>query len=106
MEREKKTQYRYAITTRFPLFFWRECCICHKEFRREKMWETVTEPFFNRVGTTKHLCKKCAPTKDRAHEIFRNREWIPPQPKHLPPPPPPRPPKRIIVEGRGIIKEK
>lgn len=98
MKREKEIRYKHDISTHFPLFFWKECCMCGKEFRREKMWETITGPFQNRIGHIRNLCKECAPTDDRAHEIFVSGEWN--EPMARPPAPPPPPPKKYIYRKK------
>ena len=101
MERKKKIHYRFGVYKSFPLFIWQECCMCHKEFRRERLWHTLTGPFCGQSGTMRYLCTKCAPTEDRAHEIFHYNEWHKMRKPNIPPPPP-RP--RRIREGVKIDK--
>lgn len=101
MKRNKKVRYKYGVHKALPLFRWQECCMCHKEFRRERMFRALTGPFGGGTGRWQFVCRRCAPDKDRAHEIFHNNEWIPPKPK-IPPPPP----QRAVREGVGITSKK
>ena len=74
MKRESKadTRYRHGVYRTWPLFFWRECNWCGKEFRREWGWHFLAGPWLNGVGRRYPLCRTCAPTIEDAHR-YANR---------------------------------
>jgi hypothetical protein len=87
MKREAhfEQKYKYGVYRTWPLFKWRYCEICGKEFRREWGWNYLGGPFFNNIGQDYYLCKQCCPTWEEAHRaacegVHRGKR---------PPPPPP-----------------
>lgn len=61
-----------------PLLFWKPCCACGQEFRREGGW------YFTRPGANHHvfdmfICATCGPTEEAAREI-RRKTLVPPEP--------------------------
>lgn len=97
MKRKTEIRHVFGVFWTYPFFFWKECCNCHKEFRRENGYSTWSG--YNRL-TRLYLCNECAKSKEEAHKIFAKRSWIKRPKGPLPPPPPP--PKRLIIEGRKI----
>jgi phage terminase large subunit GpA-like protein len=76
MKRDPIVKYEFGINTTYPWFFWVHCCECGKEFRREKLWTTLTGPFYNGGGTWRYLCKHCVPTIQEAHKYFIDDRWL------------------------------
>lgn len=86
MKREMKDRRKYARKT-YPLFFWRECKMCHQEFRREwgwKFWDVRD----NRMPVRYFICCECAPTYEEADSSVMKmrppRPKLPLQPEPLP----------------------
>lgn len=86
MSRRKYQEKYRSLRKYFPLFYWCKCYNCNTEFRREWGWKAITPPFSNMLGTTRFLCRGCAPTFEKASEYFLNFEW---HKKVLPLPPAP-----------------
>lgn len=59
----------------YPILCWTLCSKCGLEFKREWGWSAVTEPYIFSHGTTRHLCKDCAPDLETANQYFLNKEW-------------------------------
>jgi hypothetical protein len=68
MRRDKKVYYSFKQF--FPILFWRECVVCHKEFIRERMWRAAFDPYAVEdsvfaIGVLKMIvCEKCFAKKD------------------------------------------
>lgn len=75
MKREHKKHYD-PLWRCYPLFFWKECCMCGKDFRREWGWRALTGPYCWGQGVVRYLCSSCAPTKEKAAEIFLKDKWM------------------------------
>ncbi len=88
MKRDLIKRY-YHLSKIYPIFFWKECSSCNKEFRREWGWKVKVE--MNKI----YLCKTCAETENEVYN-FVQKSLRPQLPKStvpnisLIPPPPPR----------------
>jgi len=89
MKRQHKEHYEH-LDRHFSSIFWRYCCMCDKDFRREWGWRALTGPWGNGAGVVRFLCGTCAPTRADADKIFLKRLWLGKRPKHPTPPPPPK----------------
>ena len=59
---------------------WHECIVCKAQYKKVWMWADWGQLIV--VGTErwkefKWLCKECAPTKEKAYQIFLDRERNP-----------------------------
>jgi len=81
-------------------FFWKECDKCRNQFKKEKMWFSVTPSYDHLLyGETKrYLCKECAPTMEIA-EKYMNGGFMGEPPDCRPPKRPPEP----IIRPINII---
>ena len=93
MEREHEEIYE-DVYTYYPIFSWKQCSKCGKDFIRETMWKKVTGPWIGNKGREYFLCKKCAPTIEEANRFFVNKEFLPKKPSIVSPAPPPKRLKR------------
>lgn len=84
MKRERR---ELELTRINPWFFWETCVECRKEFRREKGWRVFGGPFYGGQGTFRYLCSTCAPTEEKAIEIFTKKPTLPTNPPRVPPKP-------------------
>ena len=70
----------------YPLLFWKDCCACGFQFRRERGWQKID------IGTSfkpfRYLCASCAPDEKTAITVFERCPWRVPMPKVAPPAPP------------------
>jgi len=85
-EAQFERKYKHGVYRTWPLFKWRYCEICGKEFRREWGWNYMGGPFFNNMGQYYYLCKQCCPTwKDanRAAMSGAHRGTPPPDPPSM-----------------------
>lgn len=82
MKKDHVEEYDYLYTS-YPLFSWKQCSKCKKDFRREKIWRALIG-----MGAERFLCMTCAPTEKEASKFFINKEFLPYRPD--PPPPPPK----------------
>ena len=89
MKRKAKVNYRYrhGVYRTWPLFYWRECDCCGKEFRREWGWHFLAGPWLNGIGHRYYLCRTCAATLEEAHTYARSG---PGNSRRSPPPAPPK----------------
>ena len=78
--REAKPSRYNALYRCWPMLFWRRCCGCKKEFRREWGWRAITPPYGGTMGTERFLCQRCAPTREKADEFFILLKWRRPRP--------------------------
>ena len=69
MKRIPTEPLKYNITNTYPIFHWRYCIGCHKEVRRESMWN-YTEQLGGYAGIPSidrqrqwYGCKNCFHTK-------------------------------------------
>jgi len=85
-----KYRYRHGVYRTWPIFIWRECDSCGKEFRREWGWHFLTGPWVNGVGHRHYLCRTCAATVEEAH----NYAGSGPSASRRKPPAPPKPIKK------------
>lgn len=95
MKREKKKNIkkRYKYSSKFPLFFWKECDCCEKEICREKIhkliirWNKKSIKSDSRevVYSLKegvmlkdkiYLCFTCANNKEKAMEYFKENIFL------------------------------
>ena len=54
-----------AVGAVWPIFFWKICCKCGMEFRREKGWTACG------YNDMQHwVCNSCAPTKKEAAHVL------------------------------------
>lgn len=86
MEMRRKQKIPPLIFECYPLVFWKDCCACAHQFRRERGWKKIAtdiafEPF-------RYLCASCGPDEKTALAIFEQRPWRGPMPKCAPPAPP------------------
>lgn len=58
----------------FPRYFWIECDVCHKEFKKEYGWK-YRKYWTDRIEY-KHICNECAPTEQEAIEIGERYRFI------------------------------
>ena len=81
----KKYPYLYRF---FPLFFWRKCDDCKKDFIREWGYRAIVGPFCGGRGRSVYLCKSCRSSIQEAHRYFlyvHHRPFRPPAPTPTPP---------------------
>ena len=78
----KTKQYRFSIIC--PWFFWKECCMCKYEIRREKLYKiqidwirkkflkenSIIEKYGGCYTDTYHFCSKCCLNSHEAEQIF------------------------------------
>ena len=92
MKRNHKQKYSHLYKC-YPLFFWKKCCDCNMEFRRERGWRALTGPFYGGSGLWRYLCNSCGPDLESANDYFLNDKWLPrtppPRSGHSFPPKPP-----------------
>lgn len=82
----RKQKVPPLINEYYPLLFWKDCCACGYQFRRERGWQKIAtdiafEPF-------RYLCASCAPDEKTAAKIFSSKPWRVPMPGVTPPAPP------------------
>lgn len=97
----EKYPYLYKC---FPLFTWKKCCNCNKDFYREWGWRAIAGPYRGGMGRNYYLCKTCAPIKATANKFFLNHKQI----KGRPPKPTAPPPRKQIkppIKTGGIEME-
>lgn len=59
----------------FPLFFWRECEFCNKDFRRE--WGYSLIYYYMDCRFEKYCCNSCADTPEEAEHLYnQKKKWI------------------------------
>lgn len=58
----------------YPLFFWRFCFVCRREFRREAGWKGRLGLYRGKYGWY-HICSECAPTEKQADDLFEDKEF-------------------------------
>lgn len=72
--REKKKDYELEVFSTYPLFFWKGCEKCRKEFRRESLWfierDLPTRSFRRPLIQKYFYCTSCCPTKQDAWESY------------------------------------
>lgn len=91
MNRAREWQAKTTVMfSSYPLFFWKPCCNCNKEFRRERGFRALVGPYHNGAGQWKYVCATCAPTKNVADEIFVKSPWQGKRPSASPAPGRPR----------------
>jgi hypothetical protein len=70
----KRPYRKEFVTEQWPIFSWKQCCICKYEFRREHGWKCYYNPSRNpyliNPGLDIYLCQSCAPTKFDAEYLF------------------------------------
>lgn len=91
MKRNHIKKYEYGVHGHYGLIFWKKCCACKKDFRREKGWCFMAGPYHGGSGRVYYLCASCAPSKEAANVIAIDGRWILPGP---PGPPTPKPPTK------------
>ncbi len=72
--------YPAVVYKTYPLFFWKLCDKCRKEFRREWGWHYVSGPYFNGRGHRRYLCHSCADIRGVAAEYASGIHNLPPRP--------------------------
>lgn len=92
MKREHKPKYASLMSV-FPLFHWRLCSKCGKEFRREWGWSAIL------IGDV-YLCRGCMPTREDAIRFLLECGGLPASlnEQHVPPKEPPPPPSIELVQ--------
>jgi|GEM_PF-2287082 len=103
-KRDPVPQCKYPLYRCYPWFFWRQCCECGREFRREHGWRAITGPIFRGVGRPRHLCNECAPDHAAAVAYFNEDRWRPPRPS-TPPPAQSMPPDVIERASRSVERD-
>jgi hypothetical protein len=83
MKREKKEVYS-QLWSHFPLFFWKQCVACNREFRREWGWRFHSGPYHGGAATTRYICSGCASDEQEATGIIQEKPWIPERPSASP----------------------
>lgn len=69
----RKQIIKPLMTECYPLFFWKTCCACGYQFRRERGWQKeATDIAFMPL---RYICATCAPNESVAAEIFDSRPW-------------------------------
>src|SRR3990167_10351540 len=76
MKRQKPSK----VKSTWSIFHWRECSVCHNEFRREKLWYKYI--FRNMFTNIDYICTGCAPDLASAEKVFNDQSV-----KVTPPPP-------------------
>lgn len=72
--KKRKNKYKYVFEI-FPLLFWKECCCCGLEFRREYGWMCLSSAFYDGMDDV-YLCNKCATTEDEAYNYCVENKLI------------------------------
>jgi hypothetical protein len=80
MKRDVAPKYEYGVNIEFPIFHWKTCCSCKKEFRREKGYSFVAGPFCGGIGRRRYVCTTCCPTIDDVHAYAISGKWMPSRP--------------------------
>ena len=63
-----------GITKIWPIFFWRLCWECKREFRRTHGWDRIVGPYFGGTGNLYFVCSDCAPDRIQAAAVFEEIE--------------------------------
>jgi hypothetical protein len=74
MKRDIVPKYQWGVFNEFPLFFWKPCCNCKKEFRREKGYSFLH--FGGGDESKMYICASCCPTIEEAHDFAINKKWL------------------------------
>lgn len=94
--KRQSIEHLREIYSDYNFFFWKKCCKCNLEVRRERIWRTLTGPYFGGNGVWRYLCKSCAPNKEAAYDLFEKKPWIPELPQA--PKAPPKPNGVVIIQ--------
>ena len=62
----------YGIEEIKTWIWWKECTICGKEVRREKLWAILID-CYDEFNEYQYACKDCLPTIEKAIE-YRTKE--------------------------------
>ncbi|MCK9596733.1 hypothetical protein M0R19_06075 [Candidatus Pacearchaeota archaeon] len=62
--KRKKVKFEDTIFIVRPKYFWKQCCLCQEDYKKEDMW------MIEKYQTDYYLCFHCAPTKEQAIDIF------------------------------------
>lgn len=54
----------------YPLFYWKQCCMCKQQFRLEEGW------MFKVCQIDVYICSTCAPSRKDAEKIEKEELWI------------------------------
>lgn len=76
----KREKLKYEVYNHYSWFAWDECCICGKEFRREKGFHLFLHNGFV------HICSDHATSKEEAAKVFDQLTKRKPENVPLPPP--------------------
>lgn len=76
MKRESTSENYSYLHHCNPYIFWKECCMCNKEFRRENGWKALTARIINNDYIERYVCESCAPNRKVAEDIFNNRKYL------------------------------
>jgi len=71
MKRQHTEKYEHGVFIEFPIFSWRHCVICNNEFRRERGWCFLSEPF----RKWRYICGGCCKTKKNCHAAILKGDW-------------------------------
>ncbi len=88
MQRQHKAEYHHGIYRHYGVIFWQQCCMCKKDFRREKSYRFIGGPFCGGAGRWYYICETCSPDKETANDIAMKSLYRPVRPE---------PPKRDIL---------
>jgi len=67
----------------FPLLFWKRCCNCGKEFRREWGWKALIGHLsLPGVSRWRYACNACLPTRESADEYFAGTSSVSQRPNN------------------------
>jgi len=78
--KEEKPKYKY-LYSHFPIFIWKECFLCNREFIREWGWKVYTCPVISRnhdkvsMYTTRFVCNECGKTKESISDILLKHKF-------------------------------
>lgn len=94
MKRKHKEKY-HSLYRCNPWFFWKKCCQCGDDFRRERGYRAMEGPYYAGVGNWVYLCQSCGPSIDDAHQYFLKEKWK----RHIIDTTPPTPPVNPTRNG-------
>jgi hypothetical protein len=94
MKREPKN---YKIKKIHPRFFWKRCCICNKEVKKEDIWKAN----YSEHSIPYYICTECAETKEQAERYVKAGYSIPiiVPPLKSPGKPPKQPQTRVVEKS-------
>ncbi|MCD3223965.1 hypothetical protein [Clostridium botulinum] len=70
----KRQIKNYKLKRIYPFIFWKKCCKCNQEFKKEYGWKFSLR---NRYDVCEaYLCNECAITEAVARDIIENKKYM------------------------------